>query len=83
MQYGLKRESIEKIIKGICKASNEIESLKQQKQENIELIENHVETQVEKAEMALTILSHTQEFLENFDFVVLSKEEFDYVCKYL
>ena len=84
MQYGLKRESTEKINRGMQKVSDEIESLKQQIRDgNIDSSENYIETQLEVAEMSLTILSHTQESLMDFDFVILNKEEYDYVSRYL
>jgi molybdate-binding protein len=38
---------------------------------------------LDKAEMSLTILSHIQESLEEFDFVILSKEEYDFVTRYI
>lgn len=84
MQYGLKRESLPKLLNGIKKAGARISSLQAEiKNENRTVSEEYLDSSLEQAELSLTILSHIQESLEEYDFVLLDKTEYDSVTQYL
>lgn len=84
MQYGLKRESIERLIKGMKRVSAEMNFLKGEASNPQRTVsEEYINGRIEDLEMTLTILSHIQESLEDFDFVILDKKEYDYVSGYM
>lgn len=84
MQYGLKRESLPKLLNGIKKVSERISSLQaESEKENRTVSEEYLEQSLDQAELSLTILSHIQESLEEYDFVLLDKKEYDSVTQYL
>lgn len=84
MQYGLKKESMERIHVAIRKANNRIDECNKElkKVEAESMREFWIET-LSKAELAYSCLCHIQESLMDFDFVLLNKEDYDLVSSYL
>lgn len=84
MQYGIKKESLEEVKKALERAEKEVISLHQKMQDpKFEASKHQNEIVMKKEEIALTILDQIEKALEEIDFVILSKEEYDSIFKYV